>query len=214
MPPNDLPDGKTCQAQLHTELPFSPAAERNAPPLLAQLRQWLPPQAQVLEVASGTGQHAAHFAAAEAGWQWQPTDLDAAMLPAIAARCAGLPNVAMPLPLDVLAPALPQAPHSLDAVLCANMLHIAPWACTPALMQLAARLLKPGGLLLTYGPYVVDGEPLAPSNAAFDTDLKARNATWGLRTLAQVQAEAGAAGLQFVQRTDMPAHNLLLVWRR
>jgi len=196
------------------ELPFSPAAERNAPHILAQLRQWLPSQAQVLEVASGTGQHAAHFSAAEPGWHWQPTDLDAAMLPVIAARCAGLPNVAAPLPLDVLAPALTHDAGSLDAVLCANMLHIAPWACTPALMQLAARLLKPGGLLLTYGPYRVDGEPLAPSNAAFDVDLKSRNAAWGLRSLAQVQAEAGAAGLQFVQRTAMPANNLLLVWRR
>lgn len=196
------------------DLPFSPAAERNAPHILARLRQWLPRQARVLEVASGTGQHAAALAGAEPGWQWQPTDLNPAALPAIAARCQGLPQVAPPQVLDVLQQPWPWAPGCFDALLCVNMIHIAPWACTLALMQGAARVLVPGGLLLTYGPYLVDGEPLAPSNAAFDADLRQRDAAWGLRRLAAVQQAAEAAGLVFEARADLPANNLMLAFRR
>lgn len=195
------------------DLPHSPAAERNAAPLLARLRELLPPQAAVLEIASGTGQHAAHFAAAQPGWRWQPSDGDARALPTIAARCVHLANVAPPLLLDVTAPAWPAAPDRFDAVYCANLLHIAPWAACAALMQGAAARLRPGGALLLYGPYVIDGVATAPSNLAFDADLRARDARWGLRRLADVVAVAAHCGLAFEQRIAMPANNLLLVFR-
>jgi SAM-dependent methyltransferase len=191
-------------------LPFSPAAERNAAPILAQLQRWLPAQARVLEVASGTGQHARHFAQAQPGWDWQPSEAQAEALPLVAARCTGLPNVRPPLQLDVMQALWPVEAHSFDALLVANLLHIAPWPATPALLQGAARCLRPGGQLLVYGPFVVEGETLAPSNAAFDADLRQRDARWGLRTLQQVQAAAQQAGLQWVERCAMPANNLLL----
>jgi SAM-dependent methyltransferase len=197
------------------DLPSSPAADRNKAPILEVLRQLLPPSATVLEIASGTGQHAAHFAAAEAGWRWQPTDQDEQMLPAIAARCAGLANVQAPLRLDVLASPWPVAPGSFDAICCANMLHISPWSTCAALMQGASRhLVENGGLLIVYGPFVVEGEPTAPSNLAFDASLRARDPAWGLRRLSEVEAEAHLAGLALKQRFDMPANNLILVFGR
>lgn len=199
-------------------LAFSPAAERNRGPVLDALRARLPARAAVLELASGTGQHAAHCAAAMPGWHWQPSDADATALATVAARCAALPNVAPPCRIDLLDPAAPwpEAPASAgwDAVYAANLVHIAPWAVVPALMRGAARGLAPGGLLLLYGPYVVDGEPLADSNAAFDAGLRARDPAWGLRTLAAMRAEAAAAGLEWVGRTPMPANNLILAWTR
>ncbi|MBO9643340.1 MAG: DUF938 domain-containing protein [Pseudacidovorax sp.] len=191
----------------------SPAAERNKGPILAELLRLLPVRGHMLEVAAGTGQHAAHFAAALPEWTWLPTEPDAAMLPAIAARTADLPQVLAPVALDV-SEAWPVAPASLDAVYCANMVHISPWDCTEDLMRGAGRALRPGGLLVLYGPYVVEGEPLAPSNAAFDADLRRRNPAWGLRTLAEVTAKAAEAGLDAMERVDMPANNLLLVFVR
>jgi SAM-dependent methyltransferase len=192
------------------DLPFSPAAERNAAPILARLRAWLPADALVLEVASGTGQHAQHFAAAEPGWVWQPSEARAEALPAVAARCAGQPNVRPPRVLDVLAQPWSLPAAGFDAVFVANLLHIAPWAATPALLHGAARCLKPGGVLAVYGPFVVDGEPLAPSNAAFDADLRGRDARWGLRSLQTVQRAARDAGLELAERCAMPANNLML----
>ena len=193
----------------------SPAAERNAPPILAELRRLLPASGLMLEVASGTGQHAAHFAAGLPGWDWQPTDFDPASLPSIRAWCAGQARVRPPLRLDVLAHPWPATlPHPVDAVFCANMIHIAPWACTAALMQGAARRLSPQGLLITYGPYLEDDVPTSSGNVAFDADLRARDPAWGLRRLAAVAAEARAAGLQLHQRVAMPANNLLLAWHR
>jgi SAM-dependent methyltransferase len=196
------------------DLPFSAAAERNAAPILAQLQAWLPPQARVLEIASGTGQHAQHFATAQPQWQWQPSDGRAEALPTVAARCVGLSNVVLPpLHLDVELGPWPEGADAFDAVFVANLLHISPWPATPALMKGAARVLKPGAPLMIYGPFVVDGEPLAPSNAAFDADLRQRDSRWGLRTLAQVQAAAGAAGLVLDERCTMPANNLMLRFR-
>jgi SAM-dependent methyltransferase len=194
--------------------PFSPAAERNRAPILAVLQRLLPREATVLEVAAGTGQHAAHFAAAEPGWQWQPTDAEAAALGGIAAHVAGVPNVRPPLRLDVLAgDPWPGATASFDGVYCANMLHISPWATCAALMRGAAGRLKPGGRLVVYGPFLVDGEPTVASNLAFDADLRRREPAWGLRRLAAVQAEAASAGLAFDQRIEMPANNLVLVFK-
>jgi hypothetical protein len=194
--------------------PFSPAAERNRAPLLAELQRLLPAQGVMLEIASGSGQHAAHFAAGLPGWQWWPTEFNADALPGIAAWCADLANVARPLPLDVLAPAWPGVPAPVDALFCANLLHIAPWAATAGLMQGAARQLAPQGLLLLYGPFIENGMATAASNLAFDADLRARNPAWGLRRWADVQAQAQAAGLALRERVALPANNLLLVLER
>jgi hypothetical protein len=192
----------------------SPAAERNREPILAELQRLLPPQGLALEIASGTGQHAAHFATALPGWHWQPTDGDARSLASISAWCEGLFNVLPPLHLDVLAGAWPGVPASVDALFCANLLHIAPWATCAALMQGAARHLAAHGLLILYGPYVVDGQATAPSNQAFDADLRARDPSWGLRRLADVMSQAEAVGLHLRERVAMPANNLLLVFDR
>lgn len=194
--------------------PFSPAAERNAGPILAQLQRVLPAQGVMLEIASGTGQHAACFAAALPGWTWQPTDFDAESLRSVADWCAALPNVRAPLRLDVLADPWPGVPERVDAVFCANMIHIAPWACTAGLMHGAGRHLAPQGVLITYGPYLEDEVTTAPSNLAFDEDLKRRNPAWGIRRLADVAAMAREHGLTLAERVSMPANNLLLVWRR
>ncbi len=197
----------------------SPAAERNKGPILAALQRLLPPQGQLLEVAAGSGQHAVHCAAGLPGWVWQPSDPTPAALASIRAWAAAAPTpltgLRPPLQLDVLQQPWPLAPGvRFDALFCANLLHIAPWACCNALMQAAAQWLAPGGQLITYGPYFVQDEPAAPGNTAFDADLRARNPAWGVRWLHAVQAEAAAAGLQLVERLAMPANNQLLVFRR
>ncbi|MFG6456540.1 DUF938 domain-containing protein [Roseateles sp. BYS96W] len=192
----------------------SPAAERNGPPILAALQRLLPPTSVLLEIASGTGQHAAFLSEGLPGWQWQPSDVDAGSLPSIAAWCEGLARVRSPLTLDVLDTDWPGVPQKVDAIFCANMIHIAPWACTIGLMRGAARHLAPGGLLITYGPYLVDGEATAPSNLAFDIDLRGRDPRWGLRQLGDVSDAAASEGLQLHARQDLPANNKLLAWSR
>jgi hypothetical protein len=196
-------------ARLH-----SPAAERNRAPLTAALQRLLPPRGVALEVASGSGQHAAAFAAALPGWHWQPSDRDADARASIGAWCEGLPNVRAAIVLDAAAEVWPEAPAAVDAIFCANLIHIAPWAACTGLMRGAARHLAPHGLLLTYGPVLVDGEPAAPGNLAFDADLRRRDPAWGVRRLSDVVAAAAAAGLALQQRIEMPANNLLLVWAR
>jgi len=216
----------------------SPAADRNKGPILTELQRQLPASGRLLEIASGTGQHAAFCAAGLPGWRWQPTDPDADALVSITAWAAQHPSIGL-LParlLDVLAepwwldgaapadlakpaacaaPMTPIAPTAVwDALFCANLLHIAPWACCAALMRGAARPLTPAGLLITYGPYLVDGEPTAPGNQAFDADLRARNPGWGLRWLHDVEAEAATAGLSLRRQVAMPANNRLLVFVR
>lgn len=192
----------------------SAPAERNRGPLLEQLQRLLPPAGLALEVAAGTGQHAAHFAAGLPGWRWLPTDFEREALPGIAAWCEGLPNVLAPLQLDVLAPAWPGVPAQVDLVFNANMIHISPWATCGALMRGAARHLAPQGRLLTYGPYVEAGVATVESNLKFDAWLRERDPAWGLRHLDDVAAEAAAAGLRLHARVAMPANNLLLVWAR
>ena len=196
------------------DLPFSPAADRNQQPILEVLQRLLPDSARVLEVASGTGQHAQHFAAGRPGWIWQPSDaVDAPALQAIDQRCRGLANVLPAQQLDVLRQPWPQRQAPYSAVYCANLLHIAPWSTCAALMKGAAAVLAARGLALIYGPFVVDGVVTAPSNQAFDADLRARNPQWGLRTLSAVEREAVAAGLALQEALAMPANNLLLVFR-
>lgn len=199
----------TDDARLH-----SPAAARNAAPIRAELQRLLPPRGVLLEVASGTGQHAAACSAGLPGWRWLPSDRDAAALPSIAAWCAGCASVAPPLRLDVRQTPWQSVPPTVDAIFCANMIHIAPWACCQALMQGAGRHLSASGLLLTYGPYLEDAVDTAPSNLAFDADLRRRDPAWGLRRLADVAQEAARAGLVLHERVAMPANNLLLAWRR
>ena len=192
----------------------SPSAQRNQGPIAAVLQRVLPAQGTLLEIASGSGQHAAHCAATLPGWQWQPSDADVAALPSISAWCQGLANVRPPLHLDVMAPHWPGAPQPADALLCVNMLHIAPWPCCAALMQGAARHLAPTAVLLLYGPFLVDGEATAPGNLAFDADLRQRHPAWGLRWLHDVLAEAAKVGLHLHERVAMPANNLMLVLGR
>lgn len=194
-----------------TPPPFSPAAERNRDAIAEQLCRLLPAQGVALEVAAGTGQHAAHFAAQLPGWHWLPSDGQAAALLGIQAWCEDLPNVRPPIWLDVMAPVWPGVPAQVDAVYCANMLHIAPWPTCAALMAGSARHLRHGGLLLVYGPFWVEGQEPAPSNVVFDADLRQRNPAWGLRKVADVLHQARTHGLQMQQQVSMPANNLLLV---
>lgn len=199
-------------------LAFSAPAERNKQPILEVLRQLLPAQGRALEIASGTGQHVAWFAAQLPAWHWQPTDLQVDRFPDITARivAAQLGNVQPPRQLDVLAEAwlTDGPPPRFELIYCANMLHIAPWACCAALMRGAARHLVPGGVLVTYGPYLEDGVPTSEGNRAFDQSLRAQDPAWGIRRREDVAHEAQRAGLQLAARHAMPANNLLLVWAR
>lgn len=202
------------------DLPFSPAAERNQQPILEVLRVVLPSQGTALEIAAGTGQHAVHFAAGLPAWSWQPTDQEPAMLPVIDARVrdAGLGNVRAAQRLDVLSPTWPsEGPGfdaAFDAVFCANMLHISPWATCAALMQGASRHLGPEGVLITYGPYLEDHVPTSEGNLRFNESLRATHPEWGIRRLEAVAEQAAVVGLQLKARHAMPANNLLLVWSR
>ncbi|MDD2547409.1 MAG: DUF938 domain-containing protein [Burkholderiaceae bacterium] len=198
----------------------SPAAERNQGPILQVLQALLPPQGAALELASGTGQHVACFAAALPGWTWQPSDAHTDLFGSIAAWCANLPaaRVRPPVRLDVRAPQWPAEGPAFstpfDLVYCANLLHIAPWACCAGLMQGAARHLAPQGMLVTYGPYREDGVPTAPGNLAFDASLRSQHPEWGLRRREDAEAVAAQAGLHLAARHALPANNLLLIWQR
>ena len=198
----------------------SPAAERNRQPVLDALRKLLPAQGQALEIASGTGQHVAHFASNMPGWVWQPSDAQADGFASMRAWCAqaGAVNVREPVLLDVMAPKWPadsaEFRHKFDAIFCANMLHIAPWATCAALMAGAAKYLSPHGALITYGPYLERDVPTSPGNLAFDESLRQRDPAWGIRTLEDVVHQAELAGLRLSKKVEMPANNLLLVFRR
>ncbi|HEX8669441.1 MAG TPA: DUF938 domain-containing protein [Allosphingosinicella sp.] len=193
---------------------FAAATARNREPIAAVLREVLPEEGTVLEVASGTGEHAAHFSAVFPRLLWQPTDPDAEALASIRAwrEEAAIPNLLEPVRLDAAAAAWPV--DRADAILCINMVHISPWAATEGLMRGARRLLPAGGPLILYGPYRRAGVPTAPSNEAFDASLKARNREWGLRELDTVRAEAEKNGLAVERLFEMPANNLTLVFRR
>lgn len=193
---------------------MAPATERNREPILAVLRQVLPASGTVLEIASGTGQHAVHFAAALQGLTWQPSDPDAAARASIAAWTAhaGLTNVRTPLALDVCRQ--PWGIDAADAVVCINMLHIAPWAAAEALFAGAGKLLGPGGVLFLYGPYRRGGAHTAPSNAAFDAQLRATDPDWGVRDMEAVIALGEAQGLRCDEPVPMPANNFCLVLRK
>lgn len=192
----------------------APATLRNRDAITQVLRDVLPETGLVLEVASGSGEHAVHFAAAFPALDWQPSDPDPAALVSIRAWSgeAGLPNILPPLRLDAAAADWPVA--RADAVLCINMVHISPWSATEGLMRGAGALLPPGGVLYLYGPFLRADVPTAPSNLAFDRSLRAGDPRWGLRALADVTRLAAEAGLALERVVEMPANNLSLVFRR
>jgi len=191
-----------------------PSVGRNREPILAVLRRVLPARGMVLEIASGTGEHAVHCAAALPALTWQPSDRDPEALASIAAHRhdAGLPNLLPPLALDVTAPSWPV--ERADAIIAINMIHIAPWRAAEGLIDGAGRLLAPGGVLYLYGPFMADGRHTAASNAAFDESLKARDPAWGVRDVAAVAELAARHGLDLKERVAMPANNLSLVFRK
>jgi len=198
----------------------SPSAERNREPILAVLREVLPATGRVLEIASGTGQHAICFAGALPGLDWQPSDIDADARASIAAWVAhaGLVNVRAPLALDVHQPEWGAQTldklDQFDAVVCINMIHISPWSATQALFAGASRRLVDGGVLYLYGPYKRGGAQTSPSNDAFDQQLRSRDPAWGVRDMEAVIALGASAGLVCDEPIAMPANNFSLVFRK
>jgi hypothetical protein len=199
---------------LSGSLPQSPAAERNKELILEVLRRVLPQTGRALEIASGTGQHAVHFAAGLPELVWQPSDADPELLDAIRRRveAAGLANLRPPLRLDVLDDAWPVI--RVNAAVCSNMIHIAPWAATQGLLRGTGAILPVDAPLVLYGPYRRAGVVTAPSNEAFDASLKARNPDWGLRNLEEVATVAARHGFALEEVVEMPANNLIVVFRR
>ncbi|HEU5134385.1 MAG TPA: DUF938 domain-containing protein [Steroidobacteraceae bacterium] len=196
------------------ELLTSAAAERNKDPILTVLETVLPDSANVLEIASGTGQHVSFFAAALPRTRWQPTEPDEAAREAITTRIreASLENVAHPIALDVEEPHWP-VHERYDAVLCINMIHISPWRATHALFRGVARLLGSQAKLILYGPYLENGTAVQ-SNLDFDASLKRRNSEWGLRDLDEVTRVAAGHGFARQQVVRMPANNLTVVFTK
>jgi hypothetical protein len=191
----------------------APHVARNAGPIIEVLRDVLPAAGLVLEVASGTGEHALHFARAFPGPTFQPTDPDPLALSSIEAWRSEAPaNLLPPLTLDAAADDWPV--DRADALLCINMVHISPWTATLGLLRGASRVLPAGAPLVLYGAYRRAGVPTAPSNEAFDQSLKARNPQWGLRLLDDVVAEAQRAGFVLERVVEMPANNLTVVFRK
>ena len=192
----------------------APAALRNREPIAEVLREWLPASGTVLEVASGTGEHAVWFAERFPNLDWQPSDMHSDALASIAAwtDASGLPNLRKPVVIDASANDWPVG--SAEAVLNINMAHISPWSASLGLIAGAARLLPVDGPLILYGPWLKDDIDTVPSNLAFDADLKARDPQWGLRRVEDFAAAASAKGLRFVDFRRMPANNLMMLFRR
>jgi SAM-dependent methyltransferase len=199
---------------LSSERLVSPSADRNKGPILGVLERVLPKSGRVLEIASGTGQHAVHFAHALTGLQWQPSDPDAEARRSIASWCAQerLANVSQPLALDVHD--VPWPVTALDAVVCINMIHISPWTTTTSLFAGAKLALREGGVLYLYGPYRMHGVHTAPSNEAFDRSLRAQNPQWGLRDLDRVIHVADTEGFDWVETVSMPANNWSVIFKK
>ena len=197
----------------------SPSAERNREPIAAVLRRCLPGAGAVLEIASGTGEHVAWFAAQFPGLVFQPSDPGGTQRGSIAAWMAatGVENVRPPLALDVTSPdweGNADIPARIAAILCINMIHISPWAATLGLMRGAGRLLAEGGMLYLYGAFKRGGRHTAPSNAAFDASLRAQDPEWGVRDLESVVTEADRAGFALEEVVEMPANNFSVIFRR
>lgn len=198
----------------------APATHRNRDPILTVLKRVLPPSGTVLEVASGTGEHGAYFAPQLSPRCWLPTDLSLTACASIAAWRDHLQpqGLCPPLPLDVTAHHWPVEEQPVDppitAIVAINMIHIAPWQATLGLLTGAGRILPPGGILYVYGPFHRRGFPTAPSNQAFDADLRAQDPDWGLRELERLVEAAAACDLHLMEVAEMPANNLSVIWGR
>ena len=192
----------------------APAALRNREPIAEVLRDWLPESGLVLEIASGTGEHAVFFAERFPRLEWQPSDVHRDALSSIAGWRdeVRLPTVRAPLVIDAASEGWPI--DRADAVLSINMVHISPWTSALGLIQGAARLLAPGAPLIMYGPWLKDDVPTAESNLAFDADLRMRDQEWGLRRVEDFAAAAARQGLRLEETRTMPANNLMLLLRR
>lgn len=190
-----------------------PATRRNREPLLEVLQPRLPEQGLVLEIGSGSGQHHVYFAPRFPRLRWQPTDLEEEHLASIGAwqELEPAQNLLPPKRLDLLGN---WPVERADVILCFNVVHISPWACTPALFEGAGRVLPSGGRMFTYGPYRVDGAHTAPSNERFEGWLKAQNPDFGVRDMGRLAELADAQGLELEERIPMPANNFTLVFRR
>jgi SAM-dependent methyltransferase len=192
----------------------APAAERNRDAILAVLARVLPGKGIVLEIASGTGQHAVHCAAALPGIVWQPSDPDSDARDSIAAwrAHAALPNLDAPIALDVMND--DWGIGEVAAIVCINMIHISPWEAAQALLRGAGERLRAGGVLVLYGPYRRHGAHTAPSNEAFDAQLRERDPRWGVRDLEAVQSLAEANGFTLAEIVEMPANNLSVIFTK
>jgi len=192
----------------------APAASRNREPIAEVLGEWLPTSGTVLEIASGTGEHATFFAERFPALEWQPSDVHPDALASIAARrdTAGPANLRAPIAVDAAQQSWPI--EQADAVLSINMVHISPWQSTLGLLDGAARLLPSGAPLILYGPWRQAGVAAAPTNLAFDEDLRRRDPTWGLRQVEEFAAAARERGLELLETRAMPANNLMLLLRR
>lgn len=197
------------EAQAEGHRRSAPAALRNRDPIAAVLKEWLPARGLALEIASGTGEHALHFARLFPNLTWQPSDPDSGALASIAAWAVdGPPNILPPLRIDAGAKRWPV--EKADVILNINMAHISPWAATLGLLDNASRLLPAEAPLIFYGPWFSDDVPTAPSNAAFDKDLRSRNPDWGLRRVEDLEEAALDRGLSLDRKRQMPANNLML----
>jgi len=199
---------------------IAPAVARNRDPILKVLKECMPPEGTILEIASGSGEHAQYFTEALAPCCWLPSDPDQSSLDSIRAWWwdKQLNNILPAVKIDSR-DALweveknPPTP-AIEAMVCINMIHISPWDATIGLMKGANRILPPGGILYLYGPYKVDGSHTAPSNEAFDQNLKSRNPDWGIKNLEDVQECATQNGLTFLKTVEMPANNLSVIFRK
>lgn len=193
---------------------YAPATQRNRDPILDVLRRVLPPQGLVLEVASGTGEHAVHFAASLPGLTWQPSDPDPDCRLSVAAWAVENRVTSLRPPLDLDVRSWPWPLDRADAVVAINMIHISPWEASLALLRGASALLPPGAPLFLYGPYLRAGHPTAPSNLDFDRSLRDRDPSWGLRDLDTVAEAAAREGLRLDEVVEMPANNLSVIFRK
>ena len=200
----DLGDGVRRQA---------PAAARNVGPIGDVLAEWLPKSGTVLEIASGTGEHALAFAMRFPNLDWRPSDPDPEALASIEAwRADGPSNLRSPVHIDTRSDEWPV--DRADAILCVNMVHISPWGSAIGLLDGAQRILEPAGRLILYGPWIEAEVETAPSNIAFDQSLRSRNAEWGLRRVEDFAVEAAARGLVLTGRREMPSNNIMLRFDR
>lgn len=196
---------------------MSPSVERNKDPILEVLRPHLKSGMRVLEFASGTGEHAAHFVSEIDGLTWQPSDLSEEARRSIAAWAehSGNPGFKSPLALDAsLEHWSAEDDQTFDAIVCMNMIHISPFEAASGVIKGACRILQPGGFLFFYGPFKRGGIHTAPSNEAFDQSLKSRDPSWGIRDVEVIEELAVEAGLTLESLTEMPANNLSLIFRR